>query len=115
MESAAGSPARRERDFQAQVTPRTNQSKTRWPRLATARGHVEGRPDPLVTANPLAEEIGHWRRWLMASEEQETLEALRLHARTGRPLGGKRFLERLERIVGRGVRPGRPGRPRKRT
>jgi hypothetical protein len=32
--------------------------------------------------------------------------------RTGRPLGGQRFIDKLERIVGRKLRPPKPGRPR---
>jgi putative transposase len=84
----------------------------RWP-WSSAAGHVAGRTDVLVTANPLAEEIGDWRRWLIEPEDEEMLEALRLHGRTGRPLGRRRFLNRVERLAGRPVRPGRPGRPRK--
>jgi len=40
--------------------------------------------------------------------------AIRRHGRTGRPWGGVRFLGRLEKRLGRRVRPGQPGRPRKR-
>lgn len=39
-------------------------------------------------------------------------ELLRRHERTGRPLGGERFSDNLERIVGRKPRPQKPGRPR---
>ena len=42
------------------------------------------------------------------SEEQ--LRDLRNHARTGRPLGDATFVERLEKLVGRVLRPRKPGR-----
>jgi len=43
----------------------------------------------------------------------ESLERIRLHLRKGLPLGGKRFLHQLEQRLGKRVRPGKPGRPRK--
>jgi len=38
-------------------------------------------------------------------------DAIRLHTRTGRPLGGAAFLEMLEARTGRRLRPSRRGRP----
>jgi putative transposase len=82
----------------------------RWP-WSSAAGHVEGRPDALVTANPLAEEIGDWRRFLRTPDDEEVLETMRRHGRTGRPWGEPTFLARLESRLGRRLLPGRPGRP----
>jgi len=42
------------------------------------------------------------------------LRELRGHARTGRPLGDETFVERLERLVGRVLKPQKGGRPRRR-
>ena len=44
---------------------------------------------------------------------EEELGDMRLHGRTGRPLGSSTFVERLERIVGRALTPKKPGRKRK--
>ena len=76
---------------------------------SSAAGHVAGRTDAMVKGNPLAEEIGDWRRWLLKPQDGATLETLRRHGRTGRPLGGPRFLERIEPLLGRRVRKGKPG------
>ena len=42
------------------------------------------------------------------------MERLRLHERTGRPLGDEVFIEHLENIVGRILRRQKPGRRKKR-
>ena len=72
-----------------------------------------GHGDLLVEADALGEEVSNWRRFLRTAEEEAALEAIRHHGRTGRPWGGSRFLGRLEKRLGRRVRPGLPGRPRK--
>jgi putative transposase len=84
--------------------------KWRW---SSAAAHLAGRDDGLVRTAPLLKMIGDWRRFLAGDEAEETLDALRHHGRTGRPLGDERFLARAERILDRPLRPGRPGRPRK--
>jgi len=40
-------------------------------------------------------------------------EGLKNHAKTGRPLGDKRFIDKLEQITGRTLRKRKPGRPKK--
>ncbi|MCL5279948.1 MAG: hypothetical protein M1376_08595 [Planctomycetes bacterium] len=45
---------------------------------------------------------------MVSPEFQE--ELWRRHERTGRPLGAPAFLDRVERRLGRVVRPARPGR-----
>ena len=47
-------------------------------------------------------------------EDEGEQEALRLHERTGRPLGDARFLAKLERLAGRVLRPRKPG-PKKKA
>jgi putative transposase len=36
-------------------------------------------------------------------------EFWRSHERTGRPLGEAQFLDRIEKVLGRSVRPAKPG------
>jgi len=84
-----------------------------WP-WSSARAHVEGRGDGLIApGGPLAAEVTDWRAFLAAEEDEATLERLRRHGRTGRPLGAVSFLRRLERRLDRRLVPGTPGRPRK--
>lgn len=81
---------------------------------SSAAAHVEGRSDVLIKGSPLAGDVNDWRPFLTTQEDDATLHAIRLHGRTGRPLGDVRFLRRLERRLGRRLIPGHPGRPPKR-
>jgi len=59
---------------------------------------------------------GRWRKELDAGMAESEIGRLRLNTHTGRPLGSDSFLSKLERLLGRRVRPlpvGRP--PKKRT
>jgi putative transposase len=82
-------------------------------RWSSARAHLAGEDDALVTAAPLLERVPDWRAFLAGGLEADALEALRRHTRTGRPLGSAAFLERLEARLGRRLRPGKPGPKRK--
>ena len=83
-----------------------------WP-WSSARAHLAGRDDALVTVAPLLERVGDWRAFLAAGVSDDALEAIRRHERTGRPLGGQAFVAALEAALGRTLGPRRPGRPRK--
>jgi putative transposase len=80
-------------------------------RWSSARAHLSGHDDALVRVAPLLAMVADWRGFLDSAIPEEQLRDLREHARTGYPLGNATFLERLERIVGRRLRPGKPGRP----
>ncbi|MEA3366592.1 MAG: transposase [Planctomycetota bacterium] len=85
----------------------------RWP-WSSARAHVEGRGDALIAPGGLlVAEVNDWRALLRTADDEATLERLRRHGRTGRPLGDRGFLRRLERRLDRVLVPGKPGRPRK--
>jgi hypothetical protein len=79
-----------------------------WP-WSSARAHLFGKDDPLVKVAPLLAMIGDWRAFLNSAVPEAELRDIRRHARTGRPLGDETFLARLERIVGRALRPKKPG------
>ena len=55
---------------------------------------------------------GDWKGLLNSALREEQLNELRGHGRTGRPLGDETFLERLEGLVGRVLKPQKGGRPR---
>jgi len=52
-----------------------------------------------------------WRGLLSSAIPEDKLRDLREHGRTGYPLGSATFVERLERTVGRRLRPGIPRNP----
>jgi putative transposase len=67
-------------------------------------------------------DMGKWaqksrgRNWLAAlrrPQDAKELAGIRLATRRGRPLGGDSFMSKLERLVGRRLRPLPVGRPRK--
>ena len=79
-----------------------------WP-WSSARAHLAGSDDELAQAAPLLALAPDWRGYLAEGLEEPELEALRRHARTGRPLGAPSFLKRLERRLGRVLIPRKPG------
>jgi putative transposase len=79
-----------------------------WPH-SSAGAHLGQRHDGLVNVAPLLERIDDWRGFLTEPQSDEMADDLRAHETTGRPLGDPRFVERLERILGRQLRPRRPG------
>jgi putative transposase len=56
---------------------------------------------------------GQWRKELAAGLSDSDVARLRVSTHTGRPLGSDSFLSKLERLLGRRVRPLPVGRPRK--
>jgi len=80
----------------------------RW-RWSSAGAHVAGRDDDVVSAAPLLERVKNWREYLTEVLEAQETELWRRHERTGRPLGEAAFLDRVERTLGRIVRPAKRG------
>lgn len=83
-----------------------------WP-WSSARAHLKGRDDRLVKTAPLLSMVNDWRALLDSVLSEEEIRDLRQHGRTGYPLGSSSFIERLESIVGRALRPKKGGRPGK--
>ena len=83
-----------------------------WP-WSSAKAHLRGRDDRLVRVAPLLAMIADWRGFLNSAIPEEELRDLREHGRTGCPLGSASFVARLERVVGRILRPRKAGRPSK--
>ena len=79
-------------------------------RWSSAAAHGLGRNDALVRVRPLLDMVGkgQWGKFLGKSAGEEW-ELLRQHERTGRPLGGERFLARLESALSRELRPQKRG------
>lgn len=75
---------------------------------SSAAAHCGLRRDPVLSPSlPLIDDIPDWRAWLREPFEadEEAFTDIRRHTHTGRPCGGAAFLDRLENLVGRPLRP----------
>jgi putative transposase len=79
-------------------------------RWSSVHAHLGGTDDLLVTVKPMLDRIADWTRYLQTDASSSELDAIRQHARTGRPLGGSAFVRRLENLTGRRLQKDRPGR-----
>ena len=76
---------------------------------SSASAHLRGRDDVLVKTGPLLEIAGDWQTFLTGSISENEAEKLRIHERTGRPLGDTGFTLNLEALLGRTFRHKKPG------
>jgi putative transposase len=76
---------------------------------SSARAHVAGRDDGLVTAAPLLKLVGNWEDFLSLETSEEEARRLRRYERSGRPLGDEPFTVAVERQLQRTLRRGKPG------
>jgi len=80
---------------------------------SSARAHLDGKDDILVKASPMLDRVENWAE-LLASGDQTSFDALRMHERTGRPLGDDSFVARMSQLAGRALGRKKPGPKRKR-
>jgi putative transposase len=82
---------------------------------SSAAAHCGQRPDPILAPlpEPRPPEAANWAAWLAEKEDEKMLLKLRLCTRTGRPVGSRRFLAKLESRLGRRLQARPTGRPRK--
>ena len=73
---------------------------------SSACAHLMREDDALVTVKPMLEIVGSWEKFLQVDDE-ESYSHLRKHEKTGRPLGSESFVEKLEGLTGRNLRPKR--------
>lgn len=78
---------------------------------SSTKAHIRGEDDDVVSVRPMLKRAGDWRAFLRQGLSDEALEEIRLRERTGHPLGGTRFYNRIEKLVGRSVVPRKRGRP----
>lgn len=81
-------------------------------RWSSARAHLAGKDDTLVKVRPMLDRISDWAE-LLASGDQALFDDVRMHERTGRPLGSDCFIERMSSLVGRELGRKKPGPKRK--
>jgi putative transposase len=83
---------------------------TEW-RWSSVHAHLRTRPDPIVTTKPMLDRISDWQSYLAERETQDLSKSLREHTNTGWPAGSAEFIDMLERLTHRRLRPGNKGRP----
>jgi putative transposase len=82
-----------------------------WP-WSNVRARVDGRPDPLLTPQPLIDRLGGRLDGLFKIDVQaDALRALRRASSTGRPLGASAWVKALETSTGRALIAPPMGRP----
>ena len=81
---------------------------------SSVAAHLSGRDDKLVKVSPILERYGDFAAFLDISTEDVTaFKGLRQSETTGRPLGNEQWIESLERLTGRALKPQKRG-PKKR-
>ena len=80
-------------------------------RWSSAAAHIAARDDALVRVKPVLKLAGDvpWLDFLGEVVSEEDAALFRRHERTGRPLGSERFVSRMERLLGRVLRPRKRG------
>jgi len=81
-------------------------------RWSSARAHLNGNDDMLVKVKPMLDRVKNWAE-LLASADQSAFNDLRMHERTGRPLGQDSFVDRMSLLAGRTLGRKKPGPKRK--
>jgi len=66
----------------------------------------------VVKVKPMLDRVESWAE-LLASGDQAAFDELRMHERTGRPLGQDSFVDRMSLLAGRTLGRKKPGPKRK--
>ena len=76
---------------------------------SSARAHMDGKNDALVNVRPMLDRIDNWYKYLSDNEKYyRESDLIERHARTGRPLGRKAFIRKLENTTGVSLLHGKP-------
>jgi REP-associated tyrosine transposase len=77
---------------------------------SSAKAHILGAPDPLLSMAGFPLVIKDWASYLREADNESDVMRMREHERNGRPLGDASFIQRLEQITGRVLAPQKRGR-----
>lgn len=80
---------------------------------SSARAHMQAQDDILVKAGPMLEMVPNWGDYLAEPEKHGEYEDFKTTEKSGRPMGSEMFVERLEVLLGRTLKPKKRGRKRK--
>jgi putative transposase len=84
-------------------------------RWSSVHAHLDSNDDELVSVMPMLERFPNWAAYLGDRQSNTILRKVRKHTKTGRPLGSGKFIETLESITGRSLKPLKPGRKQQLT
>lgn len=91
-------------------------SKPEFWKYSSAASLVYGKENALLSGTSLLNEmIDDWKEFFSLTTSEQDIKMLQQHERTGRPLGSDGFLIRLEKSIGRLLKPKRPGRKPKKV
>ncbi len=76
---------------------------------SSARAHLAGKDNGLVSVAPVLERCPSFAALLKSGEDEEMSETIRKAETIGRPIGTPKWLESLEKRLGRAVRPQKRG------
>ena len=81
--------------------------------FSSAKAHVYKTNDLLLSDNFVIEEIKDWKEFLAEDDKDQDVKLFKKHTRVGRPLGQEGFIEKLEKMTGRILKPQKAGRKKK--
>ena len=84
-----------------------NPSDWRW---SSVHAHLDLNDDEMVSVKPMPAKFPIWAAYLGDRQSSTMLRKVRKHTRTGKPLGSGNFIETLESLTGRSLKPLKPGR-----
>ncbi|MDB5971945.1 MAG: transposase [Hydrocarboniphaga sp.] len=79
-----------------------------WP-WSSARAHLAGKDDGVVTVAPLLQRVGNFAQLLDTEEDANAVRAIRRPRSTGRPVGGDEWIRNLEAHTRRPLAPAKRG------
>lgn len=77
---------------------------------SSAKAHIDGVDDALVSVAPLLERVENWSAFLSGKDDPDAAKLIEAHSSTGRPLGDKAFIKTLEAKLSRTLAPQKRGR-----
>ncbi len=79
-------------------------------RWSSVGPHIQGEDDILVTVKPLLAIVKkRWSDFLRTDARGSEIKLFKRHERTGRPLGSDSFIDTMERLLNRKLKPQKPG------
>jgi len=79
---------------------------------SSIHAHMKG-DDEIVDVSKLGEWVDNWDEFIAEGIGEDELVSLRAHGRNCLPAGSDGFVDGIEELVGKNLRPGIPGRPKK--
>jgi len=76
---------------------------------SSARHHLGLEKSSIITGSLLENMIDGWKAFLSTELEVRDEKLIKLHERTGRPLGGDSFVEKLEKTLNMKLKKDKPG------